>query len=105
MLGILSHTQIGPAAFAKPVPRVLGPLGDTEQARVHFTVELRNHRRQQAFLVAKMMVQRTPSQAGASGEIIHRRLGVALRGEGLAGAGDQAGAGVFDHVGTGSAHG
>ncbi len=104
--GFLGHFQVGPAALGKALPGITGRCGNGLQALIHFTVDLLHHRRQQPLLVTEVVIQRAPGQPGFGGQVVHRGLGVAQAGKGLARAGNQPGAGLLDHRGAwAAAHG
>ncbi|MNI96771.1 hypothetical protein D3C73_1552930 [compost metagenome] len=67
----LGHVQIGRATLAEPAPWVAGTGRDGVEAGVHFTVDLRDHRRQQALFVAEMVIQGTARQTDLGGEVVH----------------------------------
>ncbi|KAG1257862.1 hypothetical protein G6F68_009092 [Rhizopus microsporus] len=96
------HLQVGAAALHEAVPGVVGTVADRLQAPIGLGIELADYRRQQAFLVAEVVIERTPGQPGLGGQVIHRGGGIAVLAEHTAGGGQQAGAGFF-HLGAGAA--
>ncbi|KAG1320371.1 hypothetical protein G6F63_014295 [Rhizopus arrhizus] len=81
---------------------VVGTVADRLQAPIGLGIELADYRRQQAFLVAEVVIERTPGQPGLGGQVIHRGGGIAVLAEHTAGGVQQAGAGFF-HLGAGAA--
>ncbi|MNV48907.1 hypothetical protein D3C71_1408370 [compost metagenome] len=90
------------AAAAEPVPWIGGRSRDRLQARVHGGVQLRHQGLQQALLVAEVVIQRATGEPCLRGQIVHRGVRIALRGEHCMRGGQQGGAGLF-HLGTGTA--
>ncbi|MNP44167.1 hypothetical protein D3C76_1380150 [compost metagenome] len=100
-LRLARHFQVGAATVPETVPRVACGVGNGVQPCIHFRIDLRNHCRQQALLVAEMVIKGAAGEVGLGSQVIHRCFTVTTRAEDLACSLQQGGAGLL-HVGLGA---